>query len=259
MSVDEVDPVRALEVRWGATTTARQRFTVSELQNRRLRDHRLGYPAVPAAVARYDDLDRMIGHDVRRGAVRHTRLPWAVRQVPRLVALIDLAVLFTFCGIVFNVDPGAPLTTPVATLAALFLAVLASGVAYSWLAVTGARLKIFRSEIGEVVWGVVGRTTWLLIGVSLVLVAALGVLMYSRVVAEAVSAEQQAGPAVLLGVVFAVVSVVGNLSVIAVHALDGSVPADEHRHVGRVLERHERRLRRARRALLRAGGQGFSA
>jgi hypothetical protein len=235
------------------------RITMQHESERRFRDGRLGYPDVEAARARYEQLSRVIDAEVGGGATRHGRLPWVVRQIPRLVAVIDCVVLFTFCSVIFNVALSDPLQNPVLALAALLLAVLAGGVAYTWLSLTGDRIKTFRGELGEVLWRVVGATSWLMIAVSLVVVAALAVLMYSRVVNEVTVAGDavQAGAATPLGLVFAVISAVANLSVIAVHALDGSPQADQHRHIGRLLRRHQQAVHRRRLALLRNGDERY--
>jgi hypothetical protein len=228
------------------------------LERRRLRDGRFGHPDPQAVRVRYALLERHILAEISEGATRHRRLPWLIRQIPRLVAVIDFAVLFTFCAVIFNVALAAVLSTPFGSLAALLLAVLASGVAYTWLAVTGEALKTFRGELGEILWASVGLTTWLMCAVSLVLITALSVLMYSRVVSEVISAgddQISSATALPLGVVFAVISAVANLAVVAVHALDGSVVADEHRHAGRLLRRHERETYRHRRALVRRTGE----
>jgi hypothetical protein len=184
-----------------------------------------------------------------------------IRQIPRLVALIDCVVLFTFCAVIFNVALSEPLQDPILTLAALLLAVLASGVAYAWLALTGDRIKSFRGELGEVLWWVIGGNTWLMIAVAMVVVGALSVLMYSRVAAEVMAAGDavQVGMATPLGLVFAVISAVANLSVVAVHALDGSPQADLRRHTGRLLLRHQKAVYRRRRALLRHGDRQHPA
>lgn len=235
------------------------RINFQHESERRFRDGRLGYPDVNAARTRYGHLSQLIDAEVADGATRHGRLPWVVRQIPRLVAAIDCVVLFTFCAVIFNVALSDPLQSPVLTLAALLLAVLASGVAYTWLALTGDRIKTFRGELGEVLWRVVGATTWLMIAVSLVVVVALAVLMYSRVMGEVLAAGDavQAGMATPLGLVFAVISAVANLSVVAVHALDGSPQSDQQRQVGRLLRRHQQALHRRRLALLRNGDERY--
>lgn len=234
-----------------------RRIVLQHVEERRLRDSRSGYPDAHAARIRYDHLERVISADVQGGSTRHSRLPWLVRQIPRLVAVIDCVVLFTFCGEIFNVLLNDPLRTPIPSLAAALLAVLASGVAYTWLALTGDRLKVFRGELGEVLWRVVGATTWFMIAGSVVLVTALAVLMYSRVFDEIQTAGDAvaAGTAAPLGVVFAVISAVANLSVVAVHALDGSPEADERRFVGRLLRRHQKSVNHNRLAVIRAAGR----
>jgi hypothetical protein len=184
-------------------------------------------------------------------------LPWLTRQIPGLVALIDGAVLFTFCAVIFNVDLAHPQREPARTLAAIMLAVLASGVAYTWLALNGRRLKTFRSTLGEVCWHLVGATTWILVGLSLVLVGALSILMFDRVATALRDTGDPAlaAAAVTLGTVFAVINAIANLCVIAVHAHDGSDAGDELRDLGRALRSYQKTVHRHRRAVLRAAGQ----
>jgi hypothetical protein len=257
---------RQLRGRFEDNQRLERRLAVSRLnlQHRvecRLRDGRLGYPDSQTAQARYEHLDRMISAEIAAGATRHDRLPWLVRQIPKLVAMIDCVVLFTFAAVIFNVALDRPLQNPVAALAALLLAFLASGAAYTWLAITGDRIKTFRGELGEVLWRIVGATTWLMIAVSGILVTALALLMYSRIVDAVVSAGDaiEAGTATPLGIVFAVISAVTNLSVVAVHALDGSPQADQQRHIGRLLRRHQKVVHRHRLTVVRKAGAGHGS
>lgn len=230
------------------------RLTVIQLRIRhlseaRFRADRLSYPAPKAALAAYQHLDELIGEDVRGGVTRHRRLSWAVRLIPRLVAVIDGVVLFTFSAVIFNVPLEAPLAEPVRTLAAVLLAVLASGVAYTWLAVTGDRLKHYRGDLGQVRWRLVCATSWVMVGVSLVLVTALSLLMYNRILVEVIGVgdEAQAATARPLALAFAVLSAIANLSVVAVHAFDGSPESDVLRDLGRLLRRQQRAIHRQQR------------
>lgn len=234
-----------------------RRVKLQHALERRFWDARLGYPDVHAARARYGHLHRVIDADVEAGATRHGRLSWLVRQIPRLVAVIDCVVLYTFCGFIFNVPLDDPLQDPLPALAAALLSVLASGVSYTWLSVTGDRLKTYRGELGEVLWRLVGATTWFMVAASVVLVTVLAMLMYARVSGEVRNAADVAmtGTARPLGVIFAVISAIANLSVVAVHALDGSPQADEQRHVGRLLRRHEKAVHRHRLAVVKAAGR----
>jgi len=219
---------------------------------RRLRDAHFGHPLVEDLTTLHAGLSQAIGADIIGGATVHRRLPWAVRQVPWVVALLDGVVLLSFCADIFNAALLDPASTPIESLVSLLLAVLGSGIAFTWLAVTGLRLRVFRTALGEVAWAAVGGLTWIMISLGGVLVATLALLMFTRVSTEVMSAVQNVSEssAQLLGLVFAVLSAIANLAVVAVHALDGSAVAADHRHAGRVLRRHERRTNR-----LRPGGQ----
>lgn len=222
-------------------------YLTARLVNVRARTHRVpdahfGYPTTDELALLHTHLGAAVRQDLERGATVHRRLPWLVRQVPWVVCALDCAVLLSFCTDIFNVDLGAPFAAPVPYLAALLLAVLGSGVAFTWLATTGTRLRTYRNKLGEIEWAAAGVSTWILLAVSGVLVAALATLMYERVTVEAAQAfeEPAGGGAFLLGLVFAVLSVVANLAVLAVHAFDGSWMAAELARAGRLLHRLER-------------------
>ena len=267
MGVDEAGGHHALERRQRHRSgiderRLRLRLAVQQLQLQqvvqgRLDDVPLCYPDPRAARSRYDHLARVVDRDVGNGATVHERLGWTVRQVPRVVAAIDGVVLFTFCAVVLNVDLSRPLATGVPTLAAVLLAVLASGVAYAWLALTGERIRIFRGELGEVRWRLVGSSTWVMVAGAGLVVLALAVLMYTRVTGEVALAGGLVAPGSVtsVGLVFAALSAVGNLSVVAVHALDGSPQTQQGRRVGRLLRRHEREVHRHRLAVVRTAGR----
>lgn len=213
---------------------------------------RLGRATVPieTAVGERDYLERMIAGHTMAGARLHQRLPRLLRWAPPGIAAIDLVVLLYFTGVVFDVNPQAPLSLP--GLVALAFALLATAVSYAWLTLAGNRLNGYRDRRGEIVWRAVGAATGaLLIGVD-ILVAALAGLMYTRVYAEVVGAlPATASPAaestahrtgVVMGVVFAVFSTIANLSVVAVHALDGSPATHRSDQLGHALARRRRHL-----------------
>jgi hypothetical protein len=211
----------------------------------RIPDEHFGYPTPEELNHLHAHLGAAIRDDVAHGATVHRRLPWPVRQVPWIVAVLDCAVLLSFCADIFNVDPTAPLQAPVASLAALLLAVLGSGVAFTWLATTGSRLRTYRNKLGEIEWAAAGTSTWILLAVSGVLVVALATLMNARVSVEVAQAfdDPTSSGAAGLGLVFAVLSAVANLAVLAVHAFDGSWLSAELARAGRLLHRHEKRTR----------------
>jgi len=210
----------------------------------RLASPHLGYPTPMQLSCLHEALTGKVHREIVQGATVHERLPRPVRAIPPAVALLDFVVLFSFCGAIFNLPPAHPWTpkTPIAVM----LAVLGSGVAYTWLSVTGRALRGYRTPMGEIGWASTGRTTRLLLVVSLAVTVALSVLMYTRVAAEAtVSHQVSATAAQLLGLVFGVLSAAANLAVIAVHALDGSDDAAHVRRTGRLLRRWERKNAKA--------------
>jgi len=237
--------LRALHRRERRADRAQRRF---DRIGRRLRDAHFGHPMVEDLTSLHAGLSQAIGADIMNGATVHRRLPWGVRQVPWVVALLDGVVLLSFCSDIFNARLLDPASTPIESLVSLLLAILGSGIAYTWLAVTGLRLRVFRTALGEIAWAAVGALTWVMISLGGVLVTTLALLMYTRVTTEVLTAVQDVSGsgAQLLGLVFGVLSAIANLTVVAVHALDGSPVAADHRHAGRVLRRHERRANRLR-------------
>jgi hypothetical protein len=206
----------------------------------RLASPHLGYPTARQLSHLHEALTAKVHHEIVQGATVHQRLPRLVRAISPAVALLDFVVLFSFCAGIFNLPPAHPWTpkTPIAVM----LALLGSGVAYTWLSVTGRALRGYRTPMGEIGWAATGRTTRLMLGVSVAVTVALSALMFTRVAAEAtVSHQVTATAAQLLGLVFGVLSAAANLAVIAVHALDGSDDAAQVRRTGKLLHRWERR------------------
>lgn len=162
---------------------------------------------------------------------------------------MDGVVLFSFCADVFNVQYARPLS--VSTLAAVMLALLGSGVAYVWLTLTGLRIRSYRSGLGEVEWRAMRSLTRVMLVVAGIVAAQLSALMYLRVSSEVADSWLGTDRAPLIGALFAMLSAVANLTVVAVHALDGSDVAAELRHTGRLLALRERRVSRLLRATQR--------
>jgi hypothetical protein len=220
----------------------------------RLASSDLGYPTPAQLACLHDAFTVKVHREMTQGAKVHQRLPRILRAIPPVVALLDFLVLYSFCADVFNVERAHPMSGK--GLIAVMLAALASGVAYAWLAMTGSALRGYRTAMGEVDWRTTGWTTRALLVIGLVVTAALAVLMYTRVAAEAHAAGINNTLALLLGVVFAVLSAAASLAVIAVHALDGSEDVAQLRRTGRLLRRRERITARARRAMaVRCGTQ----
>ncbi len=213
---------------------------------RPVRTAHLGHTDVEMLIARHQETGVQLHAERRAGATHHERLPWPLRLVPPVVALLDLVVLHRFCADLFNVRPS---DLGPDGLAAIALAVLGSGVAFTWLAMTGIRLRAFRRDLGQIAVRVMDPFTHALVGVGVVLAATMGVLMFERVSDRALSAAAylSGGQAMVLALAFAILSFCGNLAVIAIHALDGSQLAAEHRALGHSLDRRARAIERHRR------------
>jgi hypothetical protein len=267
-------PVRYLEAKRQQGRDRRRRRSVewqAELERRladgercQVDDDHLGHPYPEPLRRHYDTMLVRVHDDIERGATVHRRVPWLVRQIPWAVTLLDGLILYNFCAVIFDVPPHPPhpfLTTE--RLMAIGLAVLGSAITYTWLSLTGTRLRGCRTPLGELDRSIMGRTTRTMTGVSGVVTAALAVLMYLRVTGEADSASLAGylsnSATALMGLVFAVLSSAANVGVIAVHALDGSADADELRHSGRLLRRSEQRRERERRRAWRRGKKGMIA
>lgn len=185
--------------------------------------------------------------EIAAGATAHERVPRLVRYLPWTVALLDGLILYTFCADIFDAQTGELSRDG---LAAMALAVLGSGITYAWLSMTGTRLRDYRAILGEICWRQTGLLTRTLVGIAAVISATLSVLMYERVSEQAQQASGlYVSPAQVpvLGLVFAILSLCANLTVVVVHALDGSSLAAHTRHAGLAIRRSERRLDRVRR------------
>src|SRR3954449_385527 len=129
MSTDTPSPLPA-----HPTDYLTERINQVRRTSNRVHDEAFGHPTVQELAETHRELGERFRRDLLRGATVHTRLAWAIRQIPKLVAALDFAVLFSFCADIFNVDPTQLLQTPLASLAALLLAVLGGGVGYTVLA-----------------------------------------------------------------------------------------------------------------------------
>jgi hypothetical protein len=221
-----------------------------------LRDPALGWRAFGTIDGEAEALDSLIVTETAAGSLRHRRLPWLLRRVPAAVAVADLVVLCSYTAEVFDVDPEHPASLP--GLIALVFAVLACGTSYAWLSLTGHRLRSFRDRRGEICWSVLGATTWVTLALTVVLLAVLGALMAVRVHEEILLFDPTSASATPVAAVFAVLGVVANCSVVAVHALDGSDQTHRLAELRRLARRrearlagHDRRLGRLRHRLAR--------
>ena len=225
---------------------ARAEHHLHVVRTGRLRDDGLGHPDPVRVRTLYDAVATRIDAEIAAGARVHRRLPWWFRLVPAATTALDGVVLYAFFAALFGIRLAFPQDAR-GVVAASF-AVLGSAVTYLCLTLAGRALQGYRDPMGEISWRCLGRSTWLLTGAAVVVATALAVLMYARVSVEGQSSPFLSGGTVqAVAVVFGVVSLLGNLATVAVHALDGSVEAAFLRHAGRLLRGWERRCRRAER------------
>jgi hypothetical protein len=214
-------------------------------------DPLLGTTTVAASDIRVDDLQARMDREQATGHTWHERVHQALRFLLVVVLLADGAVLLQFLSGVFNVDWNDPYGVPL-----LLATVFAAGdtlITFGALTLAGVRLRQRRDTDGAVAWRDLDGTTYLMLGAAVA--AAIGVagLMYERISYGVTdSLGELRGLPVVFGLAFALFSVVANLTVVHVHAVDGSPQAhraaDLSRAVGHRMGRHRRFRRCAARA-----------
>jgi len=244
--IERADRIRAVR---REATGHEIRHRIQVLTARRLTS--LGHPTIEQACAVHEELREVVHGDIAQGATVHRRVPRLIRGLPWAVAGLDGLIIYLFSADLFNVPPR---DLSANGLAAISLAVLGSAIAYAWLSLTGTRLRDFRTRLGAIAWRLTDAFTRFLVAIAVLIAAAMTVLMYQRVLDKATFAsgtylpEDQIGT---LALVFAVLSLCANLTVVAAHALDGSAMAAELRQVGRALRRYDAGQRLGRRLAFR--------
>jgi hypothetical protein len=173
-----------------------------------------------------DEQREVIAADIQRGSRRHRRMPAALRLVPKLVLAADgLLLLYFFSGIT-NVNWGDPLS--MAVVFAVLLAAMVTGISFAFFLFTGDRLQQYKDDTGTIPLRGLDEGTNACMALAAVAMIILAALMYLRMRAEVIDAlGHRAGfTAIILGLTLALVSILANTLVIAVHALDGSTEAD---------------------------------
>jgi hypothetical protein len=223
-----------------------------QLTGARIRDGHFGHPLPRRLSFLYDQLAAQIDDETLRGATRHRRTPAAVRAVPAVIAILDWVVLVPYGADILNADLDSWWT--LRAVAAGLLALLGSGAAYVLFTQTGSRLRGYRTELGDVAWRTLGPLGWIMAASSLIMAAALAMLMFLRVIVQVGLSPDptMAADATVIAVLFGCLSALANLAVVLIHLLDGSVRAAELRRAGQLLRRRERAVYRTQRRALRA-------
>jgi hypothetical protein len=195
-----------------------------------------------------DELREQITADIANGSRKHRRLPVALHRVPALVFIADALLLLYFFSGITNVDWSRPFSA--ALLFALLLAGMVTGISFAFFWFTGDRLQQYKDDTGTIPLRGLDPATNISMGLAGGALVVLATLMFLRMRTEV---SQALGPhsgttATIIGLTVAVVSVLANTLVIAVHALDGSPEAERldllaHAVYGPLSLQHELRKR----------------
>jgi uncharacterized membrane protein len=196
-----------------------------------------------------DQQRTVIAADMQNGSRRHRRLPKLLRRIPLLVFVADALLLLYFFSGVTNVDWSSPFSA--ALVFALLLAVMVTGISFAFFRFAGDRLQQYKNDAGTVPLRGLDEFTTVAAVLALLAMAVLAALMFTRMHAEVIDAlgPGAGGTAIIIGLTLAVISILANTLVVAVHALDGSAEADRLDALGGAVAGP---LNRARRQLERA-------
>ena len=182
-----------------------------------------------------DSQRAQIEADRARGSFRHRRLPSTLRRVPALVFGADGLLLLYFFSGVTNVDWASPFSA--ALVFAVLLASMVTGISFAFFRFTGDRLQQYKDDAGVIPLRGLDQATTVSMGLALGAMIVLAALMFIRMRAEVLSTLGPAsgGTAIIISAALAVVSILANSLVIAVHALDGSAEADRLEALGQAV------------------------
>ncbi len=185
--------------------------------------HPNGGQETVADLRRYQAVLRAQTEDeLARGSRKHQRLPRWIGHIPKLVLLADVSLLLYFFAGITDVDWASPLSANLAF--AVILAVMVTTLSYGFLAFAGYRLRGYKDHSGAIAFGDLDGLTRTACAAAAVGMAVISVLMFIRMRTEVLYALGSAGwvTALVIASVLAVVSILANFLVLAIHALDGS-------------------------------------
>ena len=185
-----------------------------------------GVRTVAETAGDQDQQRTVIAADIQDGSRRHRRLPKTLRRIPVLVFVADALLLLYFFSGVTNVDWSSPLSA--ALVFAILLAVMVTGISFAFFRFAGDRLQQYKNDAGTVPLRGLDEFTAASAVLALAAMAVLAALMFTRMHAEVIDAlgNGAGGTAIIIGLTLAVISILANTLVVAVHALDGSTEAD---------------------------------
>ena len=194
-----------------------------------------GVRTVAQTAGDQDKQRALIEADIDRGSFRHRRLPAALRRVPAMVFGADGLLLLYFFSGVTNVNWSSPFSA--ALVFALLLAAMVTGISFAFFRFTGDRLQQYKDDTGVIPLRGLDEATTASMGLALGAMVILAALMFVRMRAEVLDTlgPNSGGTAIIIGLALAVVSILANTLVIAVHAFDGSAEADRLDALGRAV------------------------
>ena len=145
-----------------------------------------------------------------------------------------LLLLYFFSGVT-NVNWASPFSA--ALVFAVLLAAMVTGISFAFFRFTGDRLQQYKNDTGVIPLRGLDEATTVSMGLALGAMVILAALMFVRMRAEVLDAlgPHASGTAIIIRLALALVSILANTLVIAVHALDGSAEADRLDALGRAM------------------------
>ena len=147
-----------------------------------------------------------------------------------------------------NVNWTSPFSA--ALVFAVLLAAMVTGISFVFFRFTGDRLQQYKDDTGVIPLRGLDEATTVSMGLALGAMIVLAALMFIRMRAEVLDAlgPNAGGTAIIISLALALVSILANTLVIAVHALDGSAEADRLDALGRAIYEPLARQQRPARA-----------
>jgi len=163
-----------------------------------------------------------IADDRANGSRKHQRLPSWLGRTPQLVLVVDFSLLLYFFAGITDVNWASPLSADL--VFAVLLAVMVTVLSYGFLAFTGHRLRSHKDHSGAIPLADLDSLTRAAAAAAAGAIVVLATLMFTRMWTEVLDAlGPDAGTsAFFIALTLAVVSILANSLVTAIHALDGS-------------------------------------
>jgi len=202
-------------------------------------------------LAEHAALDTKVAGERNQGSRKHDPLPRWFRWLPRVVLVFDFFLLLYFLSGITNVNWLAPISPELAFAAGL--AAMITVVSYGCFALAGHLLRKHKDHSGSIPAADVGGLTKIIVGACVGGLIILGLLMFARMRSEVLMALGNGAnaTAITVAAALAAVSVLANIMVISVHALDGSDEAERLRQLAAALSPSQARDDRMRRRAAR--------